>query len=185
MPQRGRPRAIDDDAAIRATFAEVGQNARRAAKRLGVAYETARNYAKRLGIPLKIGRPKDSRWHFGALATWLREHPGIVLPRRVKKIALLTGCAPQEISDYLYRRRRDARRRMMKVDVATFRAIGGYPTRALKDLTTQLDPYTFLVKVHMVFRNGVVRDVSLPLEHFEHEKLAARRHSVKGELLEE
>ncbi len=84
------------------------------AKRLGCTHEHVRRHLKKYGIEtlkpgehsLMILKDEGVARDFGVVATWLRTHPFLRLPRSVKGIAEMIGCKPGEVSTYFYRRRK-------------------------------------------------------------------------------
>lgn len=84
---------------------------RAAAERYGISPRTFRRYLHFYGYPTDLGQPgrrAGSRTtHYACVATWVREHPGVTLPRSVSKIADLTDCSIDAVKSYLKRRRQE------------------------------------------------------------------------------
>ncbi len=117
-----------------------------------LSQKTVRKILKGMGVQLKRGAPKGTvrpPFHSSCLAEWVRKNPGVILPRKVAKIAELTGCPPNSVKTYLYRRRKEVRDVVKGIDfpnlyfVLTDREGKRFPTMAMRTCSAKVDPYTF------------------------------------------
>lgn len=85
---------------------------REGARKIGVHHVVLARYCRKNGITIPNAMMEESRrfdLHFGAYPKWLRENPGVSLPKSIRRISEITGCTADEIKSYMYRRRRETR----------------------------------------------------------------------------
>lgn len=132
---------------------EILGSAGAVAKHFKVSDKTVRKHLHNAGITLVPGRRKGdspAMPHWGCLAKFLLDHPGTILPRSVREIVKITGCTPDAVKTYLYRRRAAVRKRAKTIDFSTGTFVyegHTYPWKAAKDLDVYVDPYTFQIHV--------------------------------------
>ena len=80
----------------------------------GISTRTIRKYLNERGIRAQGRRERKPRYETGAFACWLREHPDIVLPRSVTKIAEMTGIKRSTVNSHLIYRQRKVYNRIME-----------------------------------------------------------------------
>ncbi|MHC5035394.1 MAG: hypothetical protein ACYTFZ_10195, partial [Planctomycetota bacterium] len=139
----------------------------------GITTKTLKKYLDKAGVTVRRGLPRGTRVnpkHHSCLAKWLRENPNTPLPRKVKEIANLTGCKPNEIKTYLYRRRKELRDFVKKVNFKEVKkvlhSVNGipFPARAIEHFQTSLDPYSFNVYLDIITYAGTQHRVELSLK---------------------
>lgn len=84
---------------------------RKVAKRLKCSTGTVSKYLKLASFDVPKNKPKATgrkipNNHYGSLVKWIKAHPKVALPVRVKDIVELTGCSKDQVKSYLYRRRK-------------------------------------------------------------------------------
>ena len=91
---------------------QVHKSCRKIAAIFHISYKTIARYLHEANVPMNPvggtifkGKPK-TEYHTSCLARWLRDNPGVKLPKSPKKISEITGCSPDAIKCYLYRRRK-------------------------------------------------------------------------------
>lgn len=163
---------------MKKTYLELG-SVKAASKELGVSALTLSRELKTQGIVLTQGRKKGSKpinrhVHSGCLATWLKTHPGTPLPRSVSEISALTGCTPDEVKTYLYRRRYSEKKRFEKLpwlgsEGFLYDIDNKLTPRAafLRVESITLDPFTFEGTVVIELRVGLRKTFKGPYDVFE------------------
>lgn len=84
---------------------------RAAARALGISHVTLLKVLKENGVPVMSNREAKriavhESPHTGSFAKWLSLHDGESLPRDLGRLQKLSGCTPDAISSYFYRRRK-------------------------------------------------------------------------------
>jgi len=154
------------------------ENLSKTAYYFGISEKTVRKYLDEAGVERHQG-PRHARsrevpsWHHGCLATWIREHPGEALPKRIKDIVALTGCTEPEVKMYLYRRRKYVRGEMRKLPqlymfdkVLKDAKLTRVPTRAIAHGYYTMNKRTYAVEYHAVMKDGGQRKFSYPIEEW-------------------
>jgi len=143
------------------------------AERTGICTKTLKKYLGDAGITVRRGLPRGTRVspkHRSCLANWLREHPGVPLPRKVQEIVEMTGCSANAIKTYLYRRRKEIRDYVKSVDFKQIKAVlhsiqgDPFPTRSIEYFETKVDPYSFHVYLDVRTYAGTQHRVELSLD---------------------
>lgn len=107
---------------VSATLRRFG-SIRRSSGQLGVSHTSLRRWmmANRIPKPLLsaeekrvLRNEKAQNRERAALLMWIKENPGVVLPRKTSEVARITRVSPNQVKTYLYRRRRIAKD-MMRV----------------------------------------------------------------------
>jgi len=85
------------------------KSVKRVAAKLGMSRPTVTKWLKKanvktLGHRPPIGPTVSMAGEYGQVATWIRENPGVKIPRSSDKAAALIGCSVSAVRNYFYRR---------------------------------------------------------------------------------
>lgn len=126
---------------------------------------TIRKYLKEAGVKLtrgrKFGVKIGSVKHHSALVEWVREHPGVELPRSINEIAKLTGCSIDVVKSYLRRRREKVLDYVEKMPNLSDKNLLLYdekerpiPTKAMEWYIRSVDKYGLEIIIRAHLKNG-------------------------------
>ena len=162
---------------IRDKYLEV-ESLQKTALYFGVSEKTVRKYLDSLGVERHQG-PRHARsrevpsWHYGCLASWIREHPHEPLPHKVRDIVSLTGCTEAEVKMYLYRRRKWIREEMRKLPqlfmfdkVLKDLRLTRIPTKGISHGHYTMNKKTYSIEYHAKMKDGSLRKFSKPIEEW-------------------
>ena len=134
------------------------------ARDLDCSTRTIRKYLNGAGIRAKAKPRRKPRRETGAFATWLRDNPGVVLPRSVSEIAEMTGIKRTTINSHLiYRQRKlyDEMKAQMPDYVKSFMDNGKlkimrytFPLAAVKRLTLTVDRFSLKLTICLYMKDG-------------------------------
>lgn len=167
----------------------VARTTRKAAKLLGVSHWTVQKYLHAAGIPMRRGRiPTKQKYipnrQWSRVATWLRKHQGITLPRSPKQLAFIIGVSTDSVKCYLYRRREYERRKailmpdLRQLDI-TFRV--GERTLTTHDIERyelDVDPWTFRYHIKAEMKGNPGVPIRFQIDPVLFKRRATSDHSV-------
>ena len=126
-----------------------------------VSRSTAWRWLKKLNIDLtRVKYNRTRKPDYGKMASWLRLHGDIVLPKSIKEICLISGLSNDVVRSYFNRRQHLQVIRVRKylkelfasdtllVDMYNNR----YHTKAIKSYTFKVDQFTFTANVKIILK---------------------------------
>jgi hypothetical protein len=156
--------------AIRDLYLKVG-TVKVVAEEFQLSERTVRRCLKKAGLVLRRGLRKGqflSTRHFGCLAKWLREHPEEKLPSTSpSEISFATGCSQNAVKSYLYRRRRELKTKLKKLDfhkkdyVVVSKDGKRFPAAAIESHKAFLNMGTLRITLHLLLKQGTTHVIEI------------------------
>lgn len=139
---------------------------RAAAKALGISHVTLLRVLKENKVDMLDNREakqvamRSSR-HTGSFARWLEAHEGEVLPRDMERLRIMSGCSPNSISSYFYRRRRNMKQLIRSIpDLRRYAVVlqdtfgDTYETKDFAQYEYIIDKFSLEVKILVKRKRG-------------------------------
>lgn len=152
------------------------ENLEKTAYYFNISEKTVRKYLDQLGIqrhqgPRHAKSKEVPKWHYGCLATWIRNHPGQALPSKPKDIASTTGCTEAEVKMYLMRKRKWVKKHMKQLPqlfmfdkVLKDTKLTRVPTKAISHGYYTMNKRNYYVEYVATMKDGSVRKFAYPIE---------------------
>lgn len=158
---------------LRKLYVRLG-TVQKVADHFGVSLRTVKNWMKEGGIEGHAHLSVSRRPEFASkFVRWVREHPGVTLPRSARDIAIMTGIPQPAITAYLHRRRQKVLRQVEALPALTGLNVvlkdrnGSYvPTASINCYAYKVDLYSLKVLIYGERRTGGVFSVLLPYRQF-------------------
>jgi AraC-like DNA-binding protein len=155
----GRQRKLTDaDIALVVERYSKGEKTKALALEFSISQRTLQRIIRITGTSRKRGRCKDE--HYAAFIRYTKGHPDDVLPRNMAEIAKRVGCTPEAVKAYLYRMRRELRRKAEGCDFRhpsfKYKDIHGrtIPARAIESYVVQVESWTNVVRLNVTLKGG-------------------------------
>ncbi len=126
----------------------------------------------------KLKRKKRS-----GLLLWVQEHPGVLLPRSVKEITILTGCSEDQVKTFLSRRRRQTRMILGSLPDLRNMDVEMENLHGQRLHTTQMESYKFIME-HWTAKVSIAAVISGEQHVFQIANLELFTKSISPQTLE-
>lgn len=151
---------------------------KKVADRLGVSSRSVSWWVRELGIKMPTRKEQGRRKlsfesHTGAVAKWVHEHPGQVLPHSANAIAKIVGCSRESAGMYLTRRKQKVLKwaknlgRVQELPGSAIDEVGRHiPWRMVRECEYEADGRTLRLTLHLWITQTTVTTVRYTPKQF-------------------